>query len=250
MLSPDIGKAQDRRGSRLDESVQVDKWNFSFECGNGPLGSGQGVSRDQHASCERRSSRKQESPRQSATRLHQFWSTGQFQTQPQADGFRKASPSTCFNPISAYRRTHAFVLWPRRVESSHQVWTAGILRGPWPRELVVIRQRAETATQQRSRRRVAHTREGGIVTDRPAVAHDAQYRWACYIVQHGQGSAHVTAGSQLLLRDCGSVPRRNVTLGPWSNCIERCDHSIALRSISPASAWRWSIVPSLRSTSR
>jgi hypothetical protein len=65
----------------------------------------------------------------------------------------------------------------------------------------VISQRAETATQQVRYRRMAHMREVRIVTDRPAVAHDAQHRLARYIIQRGQSPAHVTAGLQLLLRD-------------------------------------------------
>ena len=95
-------------------------------------------------------------------------------------------------------------------------WVAGIqfLRGPWPRELVVIGQRAETTAQQFSGCRMAHMREGRIAPDRPAVAHNPQHRRDHDVVERGKRPRTLLAGPQLSLRDRRAVPRRNVDLGP------------------------------------
>src|SRR5271166_1968613 len=109
----------------------------------------------------------------------------------------------------------------------------GILRGPRPRQLVVIGKCAQTTAQQFSSCRVAHVREGRIVTDRPAVAHKAQHRWARYIIERGQRPAHVTAGlscrSEIASRSCGAtwISERNMPGSDDCNCL------IASRSFSP-----------------
>jgi hypothetical protein len=68
--------------------------------------------------------------------------------------------------------------------------------GPRHREVVVIGQSAETATQQLCRCRTAHLRECRIAPDRTAVTHDPQHRRSHDVVERGQCGAHKPARLQ------------------------------------------------------